>query len=104
MTDPAKDPRIVLAALARSHPVLELGTLDVCFLAALIFASRGRCNFRAFNEEKLSEVFEQVCARYSSRARKTRSGARHTRSSVCATKSCSRASMVPACCAPASLR
>ncbi|HET7540526.1 MAG TPA: condensin subunit MukF [Polyangiaceae bacterium] len=67
MTDPAKDPRLVLAALARSQPALELGTLDLCFLAALHLQSEGAA-LSAFSEEKLSEVFEQVCALLEPRA------------------------------------
>ena len=61
MTDPAKDPRIVLAALARNQPTLELGTVDVCFLAALHLQAEGAA-LSAFDEEQLSLVFEQVCA------------------------------------------
>jgi len=76
MTDPAKDPRIILAALARSHPVLELGTLDLCFLAALHLQAEGAA-LSAFNEEKLSEVFEQVCALIEPRADNPRRRATH---------------------------
>jgi chromosome partition protein MukF len=76
MTDPAKDPQIVLAALARSHPVLELGTLDVCFLAALHLQAEGAA-LSAFSEDKLSEVFEQVCALVEPRADNPRRRATH---------------------------
>ncbi|HKO53483.1 MAG TPA: condensin subunit MukF [Polyangiaceae bacterium] len=76
MTDPAKDPRIVLAALARSHPVLELGTLDLCFLAALHLQAEGAA-LSAFNEEKLSEVFEQVCTLLEPRADNPKRRATH---------------------------
>jgi chromosome partition protein MukF len=76
MTDPAKDPQIVLAALARSHPVLELGTLELCFLAALHLQAEGAA-LSAFNEEKLSEVFEQVCALVEPRADAVRRRATH---------------------------
>jgi len=76
MTDPAKDPRILLAALARSHPVLELGTLDLCFLAALHLQAEGAA-LSAFSEEKLSEVFEQVCALLEPRAENTKRRATH---------------------------
>src|SRR6188768_1636052 len=67
MTAPAKDPKLVLAALARSQPALELGTLDLCFLSALHLQAEGAA-LSAFNEEKLSEVFEQVCALLEPRA------------------------------------
>jgi len=67
MTAPAKDPKLVLAALARSQPALELGTLDLCFLSALPLQAEGAA-LSAFNEEKLSEVFEQVCALLEPRA------------------------------------
>src|SRR3954470_12932002 len=76
MTEPAKDPQIVLAALARSHPVLELGTLDLCFLAALHLQAEGAA-LSAFNEDKLSEVFEQVCALVEPRAENPRRRATH---------------------------
>lgn len=77
MTDQAKDPRIVLAALARSHPVLELGTLDLCFLAALHLRAEGTA-LSAFDEERLSEVFEQVCALLEPRAENLRRRATHS--------------------------
>ncbi len=76
MTDLAKDPRLVLAALARSHPVLELGTLDLCFLAALHLQAEGGA-LAAFDEEKLSLVFEQVCALLEPRADNLRRRATH---------------------------
>ncbi len=76
MTDPAKDPRILLAALARSHPALELGTLDLCFLAALHLQAEGAA-LAAFSEDKLSEVFEQVCALIEPRADNLRRRATH---------------------------
>jgi hypothetical protein len=60
MTDPARDPRIVLSALARTHPVVELGSLDVCFLAALHLRAAGAA-LAAFDEQKLCEVFDEVC-------------------------------------------
>ena len=76
MTEPAKDPRIVLAALARSHPALELGTLDLCFLAALHLQADGAA-LAAFNEEKLAEVFEQVCVLLEPHAESPRRRATH---------------------------
>jgi hypothetical protein len=52
MTDPARDPRLLLSTLARSHPALELGTLDVCFLAALTLQADGAA-LSAFDEQQL---------------------------------------------------
>ena len=76
MTDPAKDPQLVLAALARSQPALELGTLDLCFLAALHLQAEGAA-LSAFDEEKLSEVFEQVCVLLEPRAEYLKRRATH---------------------------
>jgi len=76
MSDLAKDPQLILAALARSHPVLELGTLDLCFLAALHLQAEGAA-LSAFTEEKLSEVFEQACAIVEPRADNLKRRATH---------------------------
>ena len=77
MTDPARDPRLLLSTLARSHPALELGTLDVCFLAALTLQADGAA-LSAFDEQQLIEVFEQVCALLEPRAENLRRRATHT--------------------------
>ena len=77
MTEPAKDPQLVLAALARSHPVIELGTLDLCFLAALHLQAEGAV-ISAFSEEKLSELFEQACALVEPYAENLKRRATHT--------------------------
>ena len=77
MTDQAKDPRIVLSALARSRPVLELGTLDLLFLAALHLRADGAA-LACFDEEKLAEVFEQVSALLEPRAERLRRRVTHT--------------------------
>lgn len=77
MTDPSRDPRLVLSALARSQPALDLGTLDVCFLAALHLHADG-ATLSAFGEEQLNEVFEQVCAVVEPRAEQLRRRATHT--------------------------
>ncbi|HYQ41143.1 MAG TPA: condensin subunit MukF [Polyangiaceae bacterium] len=76
MSEPAPNPQLVLAALARSHPVLELGTLDLCFLAALHLQAEG-ATLSAFSEEKLSEVFEQACAIVEPRADNLKRRATH---------------------------
>jgi chromosome partition protein MukF len=77
VTDPAKDPRIVLSALAQSRPALDLGTLDLCFLAALHLRADGAA-LTSFDEEKLGEVFELVCALIEPRAENLRRRATHT--------------------------
>lgn len=77
MTEPAQDPQLVLAALARSHPVLDLGTLDLCFLAALHLQAEGSA-LSAFSEEKLCEIFEQACVLVEPRAENLRRRATHT--------------------------
>jgi chromosome partition protein MukF len=71
VTEPAKDPRLVLSALARSGPVLDLSTLDVCFLAALHLRADGAA-LSSFDEEQLAEVFDSVCALLESRAENLR--------------------------------
>jgi chromosome partition protein MukF len=76
MTDPARDPQLLLAALARNHPVLELGTVDLCFLAALQLHAGGAA-LAAFNEQRLIEVFEQVCPLVEPRAENLRRRATH---------------------------
>ncbi len=50
-----------LLALSSRAPKLELGTLDLCFLAALELRSRSSGQ-AAFSEEQLFEVFEQAAA------------------------------------------
>jgi chromosome partition protein MukF len=55
-----QDPRSILTTLAESKPALELGTLDLCFLAALQLRA-GRAVLSAFGEDQLVDVFEQVC-------------------------------------------
>jgi len=76
VTEPAKDPRLVLSALAQSRPSLELGTLDLCFLAALHLRADGAA-LTSFDEEKLSEVFDSVCLLLEPRAENLRRRATH---------------------------
>jgi chromosome partition protein MukF len=76
MTDQAKDPMLVLAALARARPALELGTLDLLFLVALHLRADGAA-LAAFDEQKLAEVFEQVSALLEPRAENLRRRATH---------------------------
>jgi chromosome partition protein MukF len=72
-----RDPQQLLAALARNHPVLELGTVDLCFLAALHLHAGGAA-LAAFDEQRLVEVFEEVCSLVEPRAENLRRRATHT--------------------------
>jgi chromosome partition protein MukF len=54
------DPNQVLVSLARRGAVLELQTLDLCFLAAL-YLRADRSTLAAFTEEQLIDVFDQMC-------------------------------------------
>ncbi len=56
--------------------MLELGTVDLCFLAALHLQAAGAA-LAAFDEEQLSLVFEQVCALVEPRADNLRRRATH---------------------------
>src|SRR5258706_13720244 len=71
VTEPAKDPRIVLSALAQSRPALDLGTLDLCLLAALHLRADGAA-LSSFGEEQLAEVFDLVSALLESRSENLR--------------------------------
>lgn len=71
MEPAAKDPRIVLSALAQSRPALDLGTLDLCFLAALHLRADGAA-LTSFDEDKLAEVFDSVCLLLEPRAENLR--------------------------------
>ncbi len=76
VTEPAKDPRLVLSALAQGRPALELSTLDLCFLAALHLRADGAA-LTSFDEAKLAEVFDSVCLLLEPRAENLRRRATH---------------------------
>jgi chromosome partition protein MukF len=76
VTEQAKDPRVVLATLARSRPALDLSTLDLCFLAALHLRSEGAA-LASFDEPQLAEVFEQVSSLLEPEAENLRRRATH---------------------------
>lgn len=57
----SQDPHLVLTALGRQAPKLEIGTLDMCFLAALHLRSRGEA-LTAFSEAELFHAFDDVCS------------------------------------------
>ncbi len=52
-------PKDALTALARQKPVLDLGTLDLVFLAAL-YLRGSRSSLASFDEGQLVDVFEEV--------------------------------------------
>jgi chromosome partition protein MukF len=56
----ASDPNRLLLALADRRVSLEVGTLDLCFVALLYLRAQGGAA-SAFQEEQLIEIFEAVC-------------------------------------------
>lgn len=60
MTESARDPKQVLAALAERKLSLELSTLDLCFITLLRLKAE-RQNLGPFTEQHLMDAFEQVC-------------------------------------------
>ncbi len=71
------EPLGVLDALASRKVSLELGTLDLCFLAMLHVRAED-ASVPAFGEEALLEIFEDVCARVEPSAEQRRKRATHT--------------------------
>jgi chromosome partition protein MukF len=55
-----RDPHRLLSGLTRDRVSLELGTLDVCFLAGLHLRAE-QDGLASFEEELVLDVFEQVC-------------------------------------------
>ena len=60
MNTPVPDPHRALAGLTRDHVALELGTIDICFLAALYLRAE-RDQLASLPEEVVLDVFDQVC-------------------------------------------
>ena len=60
MTDRAEEPRRQLENLAGRAVVLELTTLDLCFVAALRLRSRAQ-QLTSFSEQELGDVFRDAC-------------------------------------------
>jgi chromosome partition protein MukF len=54
------DPNRLIAALARDEVVLDLKTVDLCFLAGL-YLRADRAALASFDEDALVDLFEQVC-------------------------------------------
>ncbi len=77
MSEPARDPRQVLAAFAEQKLSLELSTLDLCFLLMLRVVSRNEAS-NAFDEERLADAFEQVCEAVEPETENVRTRATHT--------------------------
>ncbi|MEQ1564516.1 MAG: condensin subunit MukF [Myxococcota bacterium] len=57
---PRTDPHRLIAGLARAQVKLELGTTELCFLAALYLRS-DRAALASFEDDALVDVYEQVC-------------------------------------------
>jgi chromosome partition protein MukF len=55
-----QDAAQLIAALARDRVVLDLKTLDLCFLAGL-YLRAGKASLPSFEEDVLIDLFEQVC-------------------------------------------
>ena len=60
MKPSSADPHRVIAALARDQVVLDLKTVDLCFLTGL-YLRADKAALVAFDEETLVDLFEQVC-------------------------------------------
>jgi chromosome partition protein MukF len=61
VTDRAEEPSRLIENLAGRGISLELGSLDLCFVAALRLRSRAE-QLTAFSEQELGDVFRDVCA------------------------------------------
>jgi chromosome partition protein MukF len=66
----------VLTSLAQRGVTLELSTTDICFVALLHVTAEGGA-LAAFSEERLIEIFEQVCAHVDPHADSPRKRATH---------------------------
>ena len=60
MSDRHHDPNRVLASLAQRGLALELNTVDLCFVAAL-YVRAERSKLASFEEDQLTDIFQQVC-------------------------------------------
>ncbi len=60
MTVRHQDPDRILLTLSRQRVALDLSSLDLCFAAALYLRAEG-AQLASFDEERLTDVFEQVC-------------------------------------------
>ena len=76
MTKQRKDPDNALVTLAQQQISLELSSLDLCFSAALYLKAEG-AGLTSFDEQKLSDVFEQVCELLEPDAENVRARATH---------------------------
>ncbi|HMJ13957.1 MAG TPA: condensin subunit MukF, partial [Polyangiaceae bacterium] len=70
------DPDRLLLALAERRVQLELGTLDVCFVALLYLRAQGGA-IASFQEAQLVEIFEAVCELVEPGAEQRRKRATH---------------------------
>jgi chromosome partition protein MukF len=62
MNDPddTRDPGRIIAGLARDQVILDLKTVDLCFLAGLHLRA-GRASLASFEEDRLVEMFVEIC-------------------------------------------
>jgi chromosome partition protein MukF len=74
--DLSNDPSRLLASLAERRVALELGTLDLCFVAMLYVRAQGGM-LASFQEEQLLQIFEEVCERVEPLAEQRRKRATH---------------------------
>lgn len=74
MTSP--DPSRFIASLARDKIVLDLKTVDLCFLAAL-YLRADRAALASFEEEALVDMFQQACDMVEPNAENPRKRATH---------------------------
>ncbi len=77
MTASSRDPHRLLAGLHRDGVSLDLGTLDVCFLAALHLRA-DQDGLASFEEELVFDVFDQVCDLVEPGVEHSRKRATHT--------------------------
>ena len=74
--DPSLDPNRLLASLVERRVTLDLGTIDLCFVAALYVRAQGS-GLTSFGEQELVGLFEEVCARVDPAAENLRKRATH---------------------------
>ena len=77
MTVPSEDPHRLLAGLHRDGVSLELGTLEICFLAALQLRAE-QDDLASFDEDMVFDVFDQICDLVEPGVENARKRATHT--------------------------
>lgn len=77
MAVPSEDPHRLLAGLHRDGVSLELGTLEICFLAALQLRAE-QDGLASFEEDVVFDVFDQICDLVEPGVENARKRATHT--------------------------